>query len=97
MKNNNLNGLGPGKGAKSMRYRKILQGEDGEPIDLVVKASDTYEPASTKKNGRYKLWGGSVNLRSGTETHFKFQFVNFVIMLFVCCNLSRKFCSICVV
>lgn len=75
MKNNNLNGLGPGKGAKSMRYRKILTTEEGEPVDLVVKASDTYLPASTKKNGRYKMWGGSVNLKSGTETHFKFQFV----------------------
>lgn len=75
MKNNNLNGLGPGGGAESMRFRSILKAKDGSAIDLVVKASDSYTPANTKKNGRYKMWGGSVNLRSGTETHFVFTFV----------------------
>lgn len=71
MKGNNLNGLGPGSGAKSMRFREILPG-----VDLQVKATDSYRPANTKKNGRYKKWGGSVNLLSGTNTDFSFSFLN---------------------
>lgn len=75
MKNNNLGGKGPGGGGKSMRFRSILQNKDGSPIDLVVKTMDEYLPANTTKNGRHRTWGGRVNLRSGTETRVKFQFV----------------------
>jgi len=71
MKGNNLAGLGPGRGSRTMRFREVLPG-----VDLRIQTTDQYKPTNTKRNGRYKRWGGAVNVGPNTDTHFLFSFVN---------------------
>lgn len=70
MKNNNLNGWGPGGGAESFRYSEVLPG-----VDLIVKADGAYRPNKAELNGVWRRRYGRLNLASGISTDLLFRFV----------------------
>jgi len=52
-----------------LRYGEVFKG-----VDMLVKPLDTYTPGDAKKNGLEKGYG-VINLKGGTQTTFKFQFL----------------------
>ena len=68
---NNLGGNGPDSGVQEMRYINVIDG-----TDLVVTTLNAYEGLSnTEVETNMNNGFGSLKLRKGTSTDFKFQFV----------------------
>ena len=78
----NLGGDGPNFGApKKMRFKEVFQFENGDLVDLIVKAIDgngfKYVPADPEKNGANDGFG-RINMRLGSKAKFSFEFVDSV-------------------
>ena len=78
----NIGGKNPDFGApEGMRLKEVFEFENGDLVDLIVKAIDgngyLYVKAKPEKNGARDGFG-SINMRLGARAKFSFEFVDSV-------------------
>jgi len=72
VKQNNLGGKGPQKGAKELRYKAVCT-VAGNTLDLAVTSTSSYVPAKSVRNGINGKYG-QVNLQNSHKGDFLFSF-----------------------